>query len=68
MTDRLMPCDECHTPTDIDLLDGKPNARAMAAFGSLVNCADHGVDFDRLLCRGCYGPGWNPATEAARHG
>lgn len=61
MVNRPIRCDSCDLPTPLDLLDGKPSARAMAAFGSLENCADHGVDFDRLLCPVCYGPGWVPA-------
>jgi hypothetical protein len=63
MSDR---CDGCGRLTPIDQLDGKPNARAMAAFGSLENCAEHGVDFDRLLCRDCYGPGWLSLTVESK--
>lgn len=59
----ILRCDGCRKLTHIDLLDGKPNARAIGAFGSLSNCAEHGAEFERLLCSNCYGPGWNPAIE-----
>lgn len=52
------PCDGCGKPFPIDLLDGKPSARAMAAYGSLADALWAGADCDRLMCRPCYGHGW----------
>jgi hypothetical protein len=60
----LSRCHECGALTPLALLDGKPSKKAIAAYGSLENCADRGCDFERLLCQTCYGPGWAPTDEA----
>jgi hypothetical protein len=57
-------CAKCRKVVPIELLDAKPmmtphlrqieakeGQRAMLSFA-----ADHGIDFDRLECKDCYGP------------
>jgi hypothetical protein len=47
------PCDQCKTPTDINLLDAKPGPRSPD-------------DWERLECERCYGPGWLPMATIWR--
>ncbi len=59
-------CRKCGAPRSIDELDSKPELdrhlkRIRAAHGQLHMlryAADHGYDFTRLECAGCYGPGY----------
>lgn len=59
-------CDKCGKFFPTDHLDGKPTInsklrRIRAREGQLAmlrRAADKGYEFDRLECRGCYGPGY----------
>ena len=59
-------CDKCGRTFHIDALDGKPTENAIlkrvrqaqGQLGMLRYAADHGFEFDRLGCVGCYGPGF----------
>lgn len=56
------PCHGCGTPTPLDLLDGAPS-KTKTSREALIAAADHGANFDTLLCRKCYGPEWRPNQE-----
>ncbi|NEI71007.1 hypothetical protein GR212_15620 [Rhizobium lusitanum] len=59
-------CDACGECFPLDELDGKPTInsrlrRIRASEGQLAmlrRAADKGLEFDRLECRRCYGPGY----------
>lgn len=51
-------CDGCGVPTPLELLDAKPHRGATPE--DCRRAADTGVDFERLECATCYGPGWLP--------
>ena len=56
MAKDIFPCAGCSTPTEIDLLDAKPNGDPddMDAWRDV-----------KLLCQECYGEGWAPARVPA---
>ena len=61
-------CQSCRQPVDIAHLDAKPARLARRWYSwaiparlrlwQLRRAADTGVDFDRLECADCYGPGY----------
>lgn len=51
-------CAACGRTFSLDQLDGKPGPGTFTA-AQLAAAADRGADFNRLECRGCYGPGFN---------
>ncbi len=60
-------CDSCKNLFQINDLDGKPSInsrlrRIRARQGQLVmlrRASDLGINFDRLECCNCYGPGYS---------
>lgn len=50
-------CAECGAETPVEELDAKPGPGYWAP-DQLAAAADAGVDFDRMECRKCYGPGY----------
>lgn len=52
-------CDKCGGLFDPRELDAKPVPKDKRADETDEDAADRGVEFSRLECRACYGPGFS---------